>query len=194
MEFVETFNQEIASLPAAFFNTFEFTSTGNNLTHPLTLGAIAHVVARFPAVAHVGIDVRLNDGEGAKFQPDIVGFDENFNALVVVDYKSPNSSDARVPLKDWRPFARWRASAGAKIPYFVITTLPEHASPKWELRWTGNRQYNYGFRGQRDRIRSNPFGFWYNHYNRLAGEYDLDCVHMVNINDGHARLVQLGGI
>lgn len=193
-QFVEAFNREIASLPAGFFSTFRYTTTGNNLSHPVTLGAIVRVVGRLPTVAHVGIDVRLNDKDGVKFQPDVVGFDENLHPLLVVDYESPNSSDARIPVKDWLPFAKWRATSGGETPYLVVTTLPEDSSPEWELRWTAIGQYNQDFRGQRDEIRRSPFVFWYKHYQSVGPKYDLRGVCMVNINDRLARMVQLDGI
>ena len=60
-QILTTLNREIASLPTGFFSTFQYTRTGNNLTHPVTVGAIARVVGQLPGVAFVGIDVRFND-------------------------------------------------------------------------------------------------------------------------------------
>lgn len=93
-QFVKDLATEIAALPEDFFSTFRYTTTGNNLTHPVTLGAIVHVARRLPGVVHLGIDVRFNLGDGTKFQPDVVGFDEELGPCLIVDYESPNSSDA----------------------------------------------------------------------------------------------------
>jgi hypothetical protein len=193
-QFVQAINREVASLPEGFFSTFRYTTTGNNLCHPLTLGAIAGVVGGLPGVAHIAIDVRLNDMRGGKFQPDVVGYDQNLHPVVVVDYESPNSSDARVPVKDWLPFAQWRAASGRETPYLVVTTLPQRGSPEWELRWTASGQYNHEFSGQRDKIRRSPFEFWYRHYRSVAPQYDLRGVCMVNIDDGLASMVPIDGI
>lgn len=193
-KFVEALNREIAILPDGFFSTFRYTKTGNNLCHPLTLGAIARVVSGFPAVAHIGIDVRLNQRNGVKFQPDLVGYDNELFPIVAVDYESPNSSDARVPVKDWLPFANWRESYGRDMSYLVVTTLPERTSPEWELRWTSSGQYNQKFRGRRDEIRNSPFEFWYGHYRAVRPQYELSGICMVNINDGLASMVQIDDI
>lgn len=193
-QFVNAINLEIASLPESFFGTFQYTRTGNNLCHPLTLGVIARVVADLPAVSHVGIDIRLNQGSGIKFQPDVVGFDKDIHPVLAVDYESPNSSDARIPVKDWLSFANWRKVSGQVIPYFVITTLPDFSSPEWQLRWTASDQYNHAFRGQRTEIQSNPFKFWYKHYRLVAPKYDLKGIYMVNISAGIASIVEIDRI
>ncbi len=195
-EFVEALNRELgmASLPVGFFSTFRYTTTGNNLCHPLTLGVIARLVGALPVVAHVGIDVRLNDRGGVKFQPDVVGYDNDLHPVVVVDYESPNSSDARIPVKDWLPFSKWRATSGRDTPYLVVTTLPEGSGQNWELRWTASGQYNHDFQGRRAEIRKSPFEFWYKYYRSVRSRYDLRGISMININDGVAGVVQIEGI
>lgn len=191
--FVQSLNREVAALPAGFFSTWRYTTTGNNLCHPLTLGSVTRVVASIPGVVHVGIDVRLNDLQGGKFQPDVVGYDENLRAVVVVDYESPNSSDARVPPKDWLPYAQWRSSTGSQAPYFVVTTLPQRLSPAWELRYTAQGQYNAEFRGRVEEIRRSPFEFWYREYRSVAPGFNLEGVCMVNIDDGLASIAAIKG-
>ena len=193
-QFIQALNKEISTLPVGFFSTFRYTTTGNNLCHPLTLGALARVCSGIPTVVHIGIDVRLNERDGVRFQPDVVGYCKKLSPVVAVDYESPNSSDARVPVKDWLPFANWRASSGLDIPYFVVTTLPRCTSLEWELRWTTKGRYNQGFRGQREEIRKSPFEFWYGYYRTVRPQYDLSGICMVNINDGEASWVRIDDI
>ena len=189
--FSKDLTNEISHLPSDFFNSFRYTTTGNNLTHPLTLGAISRIVWRFPKVINIGVDVRLNDRGGTKFQPDIVGFDNSLNPVVVIDYESPNSSDARVPIKDWGSYANWLELQKQVTPYFVVTTLPAIESPNWELRWIAKNQYNSAFSGERDNIRRNPFDFWYSHYRSQSGKYNLNGIQMINIDSGFAKVVPL---
>lgn len=192
--FSEELTNEISHLPSDFFNTFHYTTTGNNLTHPVTLGAISHIIWKFPKVNSIGIDVRLNNRGGTKFQPDIVGFDNRLNPVVVIDYESPNSSDARVPIKDWESYANWLELQKQITPYFVVTTLPTSESPNWELRWVAKDQCNSVFSGERDKIRRNPFEFWYGHYRSQSGKYNLNGIHMINIDSGFAKVVLLDSI
>jgi hypothetical protein len=42
--FVKSFSREIQNVPVGFYDTFEYTTTGNNLTHPRTIGYITKVV------------------------------------------------------------------------------------------------------------------------------------------------------
>jgi hypothetical protein len=187
-QFSERLTAKLTDLPSQFYSSFLYTTTGRNLTHPLTLGAICHVVEMLPDVMHVGVDVRFNEGTNLKFQPDIVGFDDQFNPVLALDYESPNSSDARIPVKDWAPYEKWAASSIRSVPYFVITTLPDIESPDWELRWTATKQYNQNFKGQKEKVRENPFRFWYQHYRTVQSEYDLGRIFMLNIDRGIVRV------
>lgn len=189
-QFVDGLSKEINTLPEEFYSTFLYTTTGNNLSHPITLGAISRVVQKLPEVVYVGIDLRLNNGKGVKFQPDVVGFSADFRPILIVDYESPNSSDARSPTKDWKPYTEWRGEyVNAPVPYFVITTLPKGNCQSWELRHTSKGKYNEKFRGQRENIRSNPFNFWYDYYKTVSVDYDLQNIKMVNIDGGQVEII-----
>jgi hypothetical protein len=69
----------IKELPPGFYDTFKYTTTGMNLSHPVTLCLLAKLVGEMKGIGYVGIDVRLNQGKGSnklKFQPDIVGYQD----------------------------------------------------------------------------------------------------------------------
>ncbi len=191
-ELVRRLRKRIQLLPEGFYDTFEYTHTGQNLTHPVTLGLLAVVVAELPGVAIATIDHRLNDRNGAKFQPDILAVSRELHPVLAIDYESPNSSDARVPRRKWPAFARWRAT-GATFPYCIITTLPDAACPRWELRYTSSRGCNHGFAGSRAEICGNPFAFWYGYYRRekRSAGHDLTGVTMLNISGGNVAIVPL---
>jgi hypothetical protein len=158
------------------------------------LGAISRIVWRISNVTNVGIDVRLNDCGGTKFQPDIVGYDnrdDSYKPVIIIDYESPNSSDARIPTKDWEQYANWPKPENKDIPYFVITTLPNKMSPAWELSWTGKNQCNAPFSGERNKIRLTPFAFWYDHYKKQSGKYNLNGIQMINIDSGSVKVEPL---
>ena len=61
---------------------------------------MAKLLWQAPGVHGVGIDVRINLGSGIKLQPDLVAYNAGYEELALIDYESPNSSDARVPWKD----------------------------------------------------------------------------------------------
>src|SRR5260370_38825613 len=92
--------KQIAPLPSDFYDSMNYTRTGNNLTHPITWGHLARFVwQEVKGVDHVGIDVHQNAGHGKKFQPDVVAFKGDLTKpipLLFIDCESPNSSD-------WRP-------------------------------------------------------------------------------------------
>ena len=92
--------ESIRNLPEGFYDSFDFTTRGLNLCHPITVGLIAKVVGEMNGVKYVGIDVRLNNRKGQKFQPDVVAYAnaravERNKPMVFVDFESPNSSDGR---------------------------------------------------------------------------------------------------
>ena len=171
----------IQGLPEGFFDSFRFTKTGNNLTHPWTWGILTHILWNLPGIERVGVDVRLNS-VGVKFQPDLVGYSANDQPAMFLDYESPNSSDARIPKKDVDPYHTWRHNCNSHVPYIIVTTLPDHASPEWELRYTSVGQYNHGFGDRRELIRKNPCQFWYNFYSIEIRKRDIDGISLVNIN------------
>ncbi len=182
----------IELLPKGFYDTFAYTHRGQGLTHPVTLGLLAAVVTELPGVAIATIDHHPNDCHGAKFQPDILAVSRQLGPVLAIDYESPNSSDARVPRKDWAAYARWRTT-GATFPYCVITTLPDAARPQWELRYTSSRGCNHGFAPFRSKIRENPFAFWYDYYKaeKKSAGHDLTGITMLNISGGNVAIVPL---
>src|SRR5208337_5655914 len=99
--------------PDDFYDSFNYTSTGKNLTHPITLGFLTKFVWSLESIVHVGVDIHLNEGGGIKIQPDLVGYGDLLakgkdpRYLLFIDYESPNSSDGRVIYKDVEPFLLW---------------------------------------------------------------------------------------
>lgn len=174
-------------LPPRFYDSFDYTFTGNNLTHPLTVAVIANAVATHRRIARVGVDVRLG-----RFTPDVVGFTATMEPAVFIDYESPNSSDARIPPKDVDKYRAWCATSKTQVPYVIVTTLPDYASNDWQLRWTTYKKYlNYPFRGRRDEIRKNPFKFWYGIYRKKLRNRDLTGVYFLNISGNRVTQVRL---
>ena len=175
---------EINALPKeleGLYDTFNFTRTGKNLCHPVTWGLLTKIVANLEGVAYVGIDVRLNVG-GVKFQPDVVGFQEDGKAVVYVDFESPNSSDARIPRKDVKPYLAWVGDTSDSAPYVTVTALPNLPAPDWELRWTNRDQYNFKHKGKREEIRANPLRYWRGVWGEELRGYDLSSVLLLNID------------
>jgi hypothetical protein len=191
-ELVEALQGRLARLPDGFFDSFEYTRTGNNLTHPIVVAALVEAVATLPRVRRVGVDVRLNDGEG-KLQPDVVAFDADFEPVLLIDYESPNSSDARIPMKDWDPYILWRTRRAINAPpYVVVSTLPSKQSPGWELRYTSKGYYNHEFQGRRSEVCRNPFDFWYAWYRAQARSRNMAGICMLNVDaDASVKAVAL---
>lgn len=171
----------VARMPDDFYGSFAYTRTGNNLCHPVTLGALASVISTIDGIAYVGIDVRLNGGGGVKFQPDLVGFYEDGSYAIYVDFESPNSSDARVPGKDVSAYLRW-AEVAPTAPYIIVTSLPDVAAPNWELRWTADGYYNEKHRDRRADIRANPFRYWSAAWQKAMAGWDLSHIAFLNIS------------
>ena len=182
--------QALQGVPDRFLDTFEFTATGQNLTHPIILGALSRLAwDLLPGVRFVGIDVRLNRGGGVKFQPDVVAFDGQLGHLLFLDYESPNSSDARIPRKDIDAYCAWTQLSGEAVPYIIITTLPDCESPRWELRYTSPGHCNEQFRHRERDVCQNPFRFWYAHYRSLLAGRNIGQVASVNISGKHVARV-----
>ena len=73
-DFLEEFSKEIRNVPDGFYDTFQFTKTRNNWTHPRTLGYITKILWGLEDVVNVFIDLHINVkrvDEKVKFQPDI---------------------------------------------------------------------------------------------------------------------------
>ncbi len=173
--------QRIQDTPDGFYDSFQFTKTGNNLTHPWTWGILTRILWDLPEIMRVGVDVRLNSGS-EKFQPDLVGYSANDQPIIFLDYESPNSSDARIPIKDIDPYLFWRGNCNSEVPYVIVTTLPEYPSPNWELRYTSAGKYNHDFRDKRELLRKNPCQFWYEFYLTEFGKRQISGVSMINIS------------
>jgi hypothetical protein len=137
----------------------------------------------------VGIDVRLNDRAGAKFQPEVVLFDRSFNPILCVDYESPNSSDSRVPFKDIQAFISWQKATASGAAYVIVTTLPDAARPTWEIRYTVTGQYNEGLKPHTEAIRKNPFRFWKARYDAELQELDRRNIAWVNLDQRRAHRI-----
>ena len=182
-DLIQQLEVAVKGIPVQFFDTFQYTETGNNMTHPIVWGFLTKILWSMPTVNTVGIDVRLNKKNGPKFQPDLIAYDAARKPIVYIDYESPNSSDARIPFKDIDPYIKWRDS-GESAPYVVLTTLPNYQSPKWQLRYTAKtkKYYNYPFRDKRKEIRSNPFRFWYSYYIKEFSTRKMAGVSMINIS------------
>src|SRR5438876_797949 len=111
-EFIAGLREVIASSALAtptLFDSFKYTTTGNNLCHSRALGWMAKAAWKLPFAAAVEIDVRFNLGGGVKFQPDLAVRNHEDVVQLVVDFESPNSSDARIPTKDVAPYLAWAA-------------------------------------------------------------------------------------
>ena len=170
----------ICAFPPHFYDSFEYTKTGNNLTHPWTIGLLSRILWSLDGITEVGIDVRIRR-DGAKFQPDLVAY-RRPKPVLLVDYESPNSSDARVPRKDVTPYLEWVAGEEGRAEYIIITTLPDRHCLRWEVRYTAKGQCNYKFHDRRDEIRKNPFEFWYSHYRDTLRHKPLGAISFVNID------------
>jgi len=196
-QIVKELNQALQRLPERFHDSFEYVKRGNNLCHPVTVWLLGKIVASLERVTCVGIDVRLNRGGGRKFQPDVVGFDKTWKPVVYVDFESPNSCDARVPLKDVIPYLKWadakQPDARPVAPYVIVVSLPNKAVQDWQVRWIAKGQTNYKHRNKVKEIRANPHRYWTKVWsNELARELrktkcklikrHLSWVTVVNIN------------
>jgi hypothetical protein len=188
----------VQDLPQGFYDSFEFTTTGRNWTHPWTLGLLAKILWGLKGVSRVAIDVRFNSGDGTKFQPDLVAY-RGDAAWLFVDYESPNSCDCRIPEKDVHSFIRFLGSVERKHPvtpmYVIITSLPDRAVESWQLRYCSQSSENRRVRHRLREIRRNPCKFWYAYYReKLKGmEHDaLQHVHFLNL-DG-SKVVRMGRI
>lgn len=190
-EIVNGLEERVQCLPEGFYDTFEFTRTGNNYTHPITVGLLCKVLWRVEEVVSVAVDLRLNLGGGRKFQPDLAAYDRNDRAIVFVDYESPNSSDARVPNKDVKSYKEWISQEENRAPYIIITTLPNKRVERWELRYTGKDGYNHAFRGKLEEVRKNPFEFWYGYYRKCISNLEGYYISFVNIDGRKAKIVQV---
>lgn len=185
-----------SAISAAYYNSFEFTTTGNNLCHARTLGIMVAASWKLPGACAVDIDLRLNTRNGVKFQPDLRAVDRAGEALLFADFESPNSSDARVPVKDVQAFMKWCAATKCRSPYVIFTSLPRIAT-SWGLRWTSNGQWNADHAKNRDQIQARPFDYWYRYYRKaVSGIFQKDLqsaapVYFVNFDGTNLDFVPM---
>lgn len=183
----------IKTLPEVFYSTFQYTKTGNNLTHPITVGLIAAAVRKLPRVKFVGIDVKLNEG-GSKFYPDVVAFssiDNEMVPLLIVDYESPNSSDMRIPKKDVAAYRKWVSRSGHEnVPYVIITTLPDSESKHWQLRYTTKLNASVKSKKSKAEMRRNPKAFWYKIYKQKITSKLPKDVYFLNISEKDVQRIR----
>lgn len=177
---IKSLTKRIMSVPQSFYSTFEYTSRGNNLTHPFTLEFIVDSLRELKYSDYIGIDVRLNDKNGTKFQPDIVGYTKNFYENIYIDYESPNSSDARIVIKDVLAYLAWTKATKSTAPYIIITTLPEIESRDWKLLYKYG--YNKGLYDNNEAVKNNPYLFWYNYYYKELEKHEHKNIVLININ------------
>jgi len=178
----KSLEQALARLPERFCSSFDYTTTGQNLTHPIVLAELARIIASEPDVFHVGVDVKLNWRGKCRFQPDIVGFDKDLRPIVFVDYESPNSSDERIIEKDVKAYARWCQITGSEGPYLVITTLPSVATPDWQVLYTSDVGYGAAAKGKKAEVRSSPLGFWTSIWRKAPELRNLQGAMILNID------------
>jgi hypothetical protein len=166
--------RSITGLPEGFYDSFKYTSTGRNLTHPITLGLLTKFVwEHIDGVVHVGIDHHLNAGRGIKFQPDLVAY-ADISAptyLLFLDYESPNSSDGRVIYKDVEPFLAWSQETQCAAPYIIMTSLPDKPVNYWRL-WERADEY--------EKCKQSPYRFWYDHYS--FGSRKMGNIAVINLD------------
>jgi len=181
-------SEAAAKLPQGFFCSFDYTTTGQNFCHPIAWGSLVRGLA-ISSDEFVGIDVRLNDLAGCKFQPDVVLFNRALQPIVCIDYESPNSSDARVPYKDVQALLTWQKATASHTDYVIVTTLPDANRPSWEVRYTAPGKYNDGFGNRKSEIRENPFRFWHAIYAEALTPITEGNVAWVNLDQKSAKRI-----
>ena len=188
---VDELQKQIKSFPEGFYDTFDFTDTGNNLTHPCTIGILCKILWDIKTISAVYVDMRFNEGRKKKFQPDLTGFDSYGNPIIFIDYESPNSSDARVTNKDIKSYENWMGTRENRVPYLIITTLPEERPKAWQLRYFSKDGCNYRFRDKKSEILRNPYSFWYSHYRDYMKKIDAHNIFFANIDGKSVNLIKM---
>lgn len=184
--------KEIERLPNRFYDSFEFTSTGQNFTHPITLGLLTRILWQIEGLSFVAMDLHI-DKDRAKFRPDLTALSSinPFRPMLFVDYESPNSCDTRIPDKDVSSYIKWSRVYGSRVPYVIITTLPNDSASDWQLRYASEGNENVRYKGRKDEIKRNPFKFWYDHYKDELKGRDLDKIHFINIDGRRVEVIKM---
>lgn len=184
-QLISKLDKEVTNLPEGFYDTFEYVTTGRNYAHPITWGILSKIMSGINGVKYVAVDFRLNfhsNDQRVKFQPDLVALSqiEPLEPMLFLDYESPNSCDMRVPKKDVIAYERWSEANKLRVPYFIVTTLPNKPVKEWELRYTTTTNSEFG--GRRAEICKNPFLFWYKEYRKILSQKDLNMIYFINID------------
>src|SRR5260221_2306860 len=179
-QIISKLQDEIANLPDGFYDTIEYIKTGRNYVHPITWGILSKILSSIEGVKYVAVDFRLNlrsQDKRIKFQPDLIALSQiepfeqlkhilqiethgQLEPMLFLDYESQNSSDKRIPRKDVAAYEGWSQANQSRVPYFIVTTLPDKPVKEWVL-WA---RPNSEFHGRRDELCKNPFRFWYEYY------------------------------
>ena len=172
--FVRKFEKQLNNMcfPEGFFDSFEFSELENGYNHPFTVEVITKVLRGSMGMKWFGLEYR---GFKKYFRPDITVFKRKnkklFEPILIIDYESPNSSDARVIEKDILKYLKSMelSSPNQYIPYWIITSLPNKPLD-WKLKYTRKNYYNFGFSKDEDEIKNNPMDYWYDYYkNEIFG-------------------------
>jgi hypothetical protein len=185
---VSQLRKEIRSLPEGFYDTFDYTTTGQCYTHPITLALLCKILTRLEGVQLVAIDLHLKN-ESGKCQPDVVGLSRltpRPEPVVFVDYESPDSCDLRITWKDVGQYNRWSKGHGKRVPYLIITTLPNRKAD-WRLPYTAKGYVNRQFRKKKATIFRNPCRFWYGQFWKELKSENLSGIYFINIDGRHVK-------
>jgi len=191
-EFIEKAREVFAGCPLALpelFDSYDYVKTGNCYCHPRAWGLLAKAAWRLNDAAVIELDVRFNLGSIKKFQPDIAVRNLKEEVILVVDFESPNSSDARVP-EDVKSYLSWATSVTEAPEYLIITSLPNRPTPHWKLWYTNSGNYNHGHSSAS--IRQNPFRYWYRYYRSILDPRWTDFpISFANFNGNQLQIVDI---
>jgi hypothetical protein len=176
----------IRELPPRFYNSFDFIKGKTNLCHPISVGLIAKILGELEGIRYVGFDLRLNDGKGHKFQPDLVGYlDMEGTPVMFVDFESPNSSDTRIPRYHLQQYLQWVRRSKTKPPYVIVTCLPDASAPNWKQLYKSGRWHSWHKVKDLEELRANPFRYWMKVWGEdlRKRQVDLSQIFFLNIDD-----------
>ena len=142
---IQYLNAALSDLPIGFTDTFEYTKTGKNWTHPLILGHLVKAAWEVEYVSQVGIDVRLNDTKGTKFQPDLVGLNKKLKPIFAIDYESTKI----LQTVEFQPKTSVHIQHGGKQPAIAFHT----SLSQLYQRAKNHRGGNFGMYPKKDTIR-----------------------------------------
>jgi hypothetical protein len=175
-EFAQNFQRllkDCALIKDEFYNSFDYTESPQNYTHPRTMGLLVKAGYSLPETEVVDIDCHLKTQKGKQFRPDLVIYDKYENPLLIIDFESPNSSDSRIPEKNVEPYILWNKINSIKVPYIIITSLPKQPK-EWKLPWTARGYYNEKYKRDKKKIVHAPHEYWYGFYNKKLRKYQPD--------------------